>query len=164
MKDTKSAREGTAAEKEFISLRGDNFIRLATREENILQHWDLLDAEFGRVDVKAAKRSNRDGEVDYHIWWELKTVIQKNAWVSAPGWGVPNGIDRLVAVRAEDAYYLIKPEDIIEDLRLKCRDYSKKPFGLYGRPGRGDLLTTLPLDYVKEYARHRVDVHNRVPT
>ena len=160
MKNTESVREGTAAEKEFINLRRDTFVRLANREENILEHWDLMDSEFGRVDVKAAKRKHRGGDIDYHIWWELKTVIQKNAWVSAKGWGVPNGIDRLIAVRAEDAYYLIKPEDIIEDLRHKCRDYSSKPFGLYSRPGRGDLLTTLPIEYVIAHRRYKVDVHD----
>lgn len=159
MQDTKSWQEGVSAEKEFANLRKDTFVRFANREENILEHWDLMDSELGRIDVKAPKRKDRGGDLDYHIWWELKTVIQKNAWVSAPGWGVPNGIDRLIAIRHTDAYYLIKPEDIIEDLRLRCRDYSKKPFGLYSRAGRGDLLTTLPIDYVKEHARHRIDVH-----
>ena len=155
-----SVRRGTDAEKEFINLRKDTFVRLANREENILEHWDVLDSELGRVDVKAAKKKDRGGELDYHIWWELKTVIQKNAWVSAPGWGIPNNVDRLIAIRARDAYYLINPEDIIEDLRQRCRDYSKDYFGLYSRPGRGDLMTSLPLDYVKEHARHRIDVHS----
>ena len=160
MRNTESVKQGSDAEKEFISLRKDTFVRLANREENILEHWDVLDSELGRVDVKAAKRKDRASDVDYHVWWELKTVIQKNAWVSAPGWGVPNGIDRLIAVRLPDAFYLIKPEDIIEDLRQRCRDYSKNYFGLYSRPGRGDLMTSLPHDYVKEHARHKIDVHD----
>jgi hypothetical protein len=149
-----------SAENEFANLRKNTLVRLATKEENIFEHWDLMDSELGRVDVKAAKRKDRGGDIDYHIWWELKTVTQKNIWKSMPGWGVPNGVDRLIAIRHTDAYYLIKPEDIIEDLRLKCRDYSSKPFGLYARPGRGDLLTSLPLDYVKQHARHKIDVHD----
>jgi hypothetical protein len=149
-----------SAENEFINLRKDTFVRLATKEENFLEHWDILDSELGRVDVKAPKRKSRGGDVDYHIWWELKTVTQRNIWKSMPGWGVPNGVDRLIAIRHTDAYYLVKPEDIIEDLRLKCRDYSSKPFGLYARPGRGDLLTSLPIDYVKQHARHKIDVHD----
>ena len=65
MKNTKSYREGTEAEQEFIYLRGDKFVRAADRNENINEHWDILDSEFGRVDVKAAKRKYRNGPVDY---------------------------------------------------------------------------------------------------
>ena len=50
-KNASSIREGTAAEKEFIKLRGDNFVRSATREEDIFEHWDVLDKDFGKVDV-----------------------------------------------------------------------------------------------------------------
>jgi len=50
---------GVGAEIEFMELRGDLIIRRATTEENMNEHWDVLDAEFGRVDVKAAKRESR---------------------------------------------------------------------------------------------------------
>lgn len=156
----KSVREGYSAEEEFANLRRSTFVRYANREENILEHWDLLDSEFGHVDVKAPKRKNRGGDLDYHIWWELKTVKRPPDWKSVSGWGIPNHIDRLIAVRGPDAYHLVAPEDIVEDLRLRCRDYSRKPFGLHARKDRGDLMTTLPLWYVQEHARFRVDVHS----
>jgi hypothetical protein len=159
-RNSQSVVEGDSAENEFINLRKDTFVRLANKEENIFEHWDLMDSELGRIDVKAPKRKHRGGDIDFHIWWELKTVKRPPKWESSPGWGIPNGIDRLIAIRSEDAYYLIKPEDIIEDLRQRCRDYSRKPFGLHARPDRGDLMTTLPLDYVKQHARHRIDVHD----
>ena len=153
-----SIREGTAAEKEFIKLRGNNFVRHATRNEDIFEHWDVLDKEFGKVDVKAAKRFERRGPVDYTIWWELRTVKRPPDWKPTKGWGVPNGIDSFVALRAKEAFYLLDPSDIITDLRKRCTDYFKGEFGLLTRPGRGDLVTILPLDYVIENSRHTVEV------
>jgi len=150
--------EGRAAEEEFISLRGNNFIRKATLNEDRNEHWDVLDKEFGRVDVKAAKRKNRRGPIDFTIWWELRTVKRPPKMQPQKGWGVPNGIDRLIAVRSSDSFYLLNPEDIIEDLRERCTEYYKGEFGLYTRQGRDDLMTILPLDYVKEHARHVVKV------
>ena len=157
-RNASSIREGTVAEKEFIKLRGNNFVRHATRDEDIFEHWDVLDKEFGKVDVKAAKRFERGGPVDYTIWWELRTVKRPPNWKPTKGWGVPNGIDRFVAVRAKEAFYLLDPSDIISDLRKRCTDYFKGEFGLLTRPGRGDLVTILPLDYVIENSRHTVEV------
>ena len=157
-RNASSIREGTAAEKEFIKLRGNNFVRHATRDEDIFEHWDVLDKEFGKVDVKAAKRFERRGPVDYTIWWELRTVKRPPDWKPTKGWGAPNGIDRCVAVRAKEACYLLDPSDIISDLRKRCTDYFKGEFGLLTRPGRGDLVTILPLDYVIENSRHTVEV------
>ena len=157
-RNSSSIREGTVAEKEFIKLRGNNFVRHATRDEDIFEHWDVLDKEFGKVDVKAAKRFKRRGPVDYTIWWELRTVKRPPDWKPTKGWGVPNGIDRFVAVRAKEAFYLLDPSDIIDDLRKRCTDYFKGEFGLLTRPGRGDLVTILPLDYVIENSRHTVEV------
>ena len=157
-RNSSSIREGTVAEKEFIKLRGNNFVRHATRDEDIFEHWDVLDKEFGTVDVKAAKRFERRGPVDYTIWWELRTVKRPPNWKPTKGWGVPNGIDRFVAVRAKEAFYLLDPSDIIDDLRKRCTYYFKGEFGLLTRPGRGDLVTILPLDYVIENSRHTVEV------
>ena len=53
---------------------------------------------------------------------------------------------------------MVNPANIIEDLRKRCTEYFKGEFGLLSRPGRGDLITILPLDYVKEHASHVVDV------
>ena len=157
-RNASSVREGTVAEKEFIKLRGNNFVRHATRDEDIFEHWDVLDKEFGKVDVKAAKRFERRGPVDYTIWWELRTVKRPPDWKPTKGWGVPNGIDRFVAVRAKEAFYLLDPSDIIDDLRKRGTDYFKGEFGLLTRPGRGDLVTILPLYYVIENSKHTVEV------
>lgn len=150
--------QGNQAEQEFIKLRGKNFIRKATFDEDVNEHWDVLDKEFGKVDVKSGKRRSHKGPVDYTIWWELRTVKRPPDNKPKEGWGVPNGIERLIAVRSEDSFYLIDPEDIIDDLRERCSYKNKGDFCLYSRPGREDLITILPLDYVKEYAKHVVKV------
>lgn len=157
MKDqyiSKSYREGSAAEQEFIYLRGDSFIRAANKYENIHEHWDVLDSEFGRVDVKAAKRMYRNGPIDYTIWWELRTVNRPPDNKPSKGWGVPNGIDRYIAVRTEGCFYLIKPENIIDKLRARCKQYYRGEFGLHTRASRGDLTTILPLSFVQDNANH----------
>ena len=150
--------QGNQAEQEFIKLRGKNFIRKDTFDEDVNEHWDVLDKEFGKVDVKSGKRRSHKGPVDYTIWWELRTVKRPPDNKPKEGWGVPNGIERLIAVRSEDSFYLIDPEDIIDDLRERCSYKNKGDFCLYSRPGREDLITILPLDYVKEYAKHVVKV------
>ena len=150
MKYKKSWQEGREAEKIFIERRGDNFIRRASKEEDINEHWDVLDSELGRIDIKAAKRKYRHGSIDDTVWWELRTVKRPPKGESKEGWGVPNGVDRLIAVKIEDNFYLIKPEKIIEDLRERCKEYYRGEFGLHSRPGRGDLMTILPHEYVIE--------------
>ena len=99
-----SFQEGTMAEQEFANLRQDNFIRRATRTEDMNEHWDVLDKEFGKVDIKAGKRKYRGGPVDYSIhWWEFKNVTGK------PGWGTPNKEKRFIAFRLEDKFILVDP-------------------------------------------------------
>lgn len=152
--------QGKAGEEEFIKLRGNKFVRRATPEEDMNEHWDIEDSEFGKVDIKSGKRSSHKGEVDYTIWWELKTVKRPPNYKSQPGWGVPNSVSRLIAVRAEDCFYLIDPSDIYEDLQSRCSFDNKGYFCLVTRPNRGDLITTLPLDYVQKYAKHKVMIDN----
>jgi len=158
MQKTKSYREGTEAEQEFIALRGDNVVREANWNENVNEHWDVLDKEFGRVDVKAAKRKYRNGPVDNTIWWELKTVKRPPNNESAKGWGVPNGIDRYIAIKTDEYFFLVKPERVIDKINEKCKDYYRGEFGLHTRPTRGDLMTILPLSFLPEHAEHKLKI------
>ena len=152
MLNASSISEGNTAENEFINLRKRTFIRKATKEEDMNEHWDVLDEELGRVDVKAAKRLYRNGPLTYTIWWELRTVKRPPKWQPQKGWGVPNGIERLIAVRGPVSFFLIRPESIIDDLRERCSSYFRGEFGLHSRPGRGDLMTILPISYVDKNA------------
>ena len=158
MQKTKSYREGSEAEQEFIALRGDNVVREANWNENVNEHWDVLDKEFGRVDVKAAKRKYRNGPVDNTIWWELKTVKRPPNNESAKGWGVPNGIDRYIAIKTDEYFFLVKPERVIDKINEKCKDYYRGEFGLHTRPTRGDLMTILPLSFLQEHAERKLKI------
>lgn len=165
MKHTKinstSIKEGNAAEDKFIACRAENIIRKATKQEDIHEHWDVLDKEFGKVDVKAQKRINRGGSIaNEHHWYELKTVKKPPKWQSSKGWGIPNGIKRLIAFELQDSFVLVNPEDIIEDLRFKCKERGKGEFLLYGREGRGDLMTLLPTEYLVENSFAVIPKHN----
>ena len=147
-----SFAEGTAAEQEFISLRKDNIIRKASRTEDIHQHWDLLDKEFGKVDVKGPKRKARgDNNVNYKIhWWEFKNVRGRG------GWGSPNGIDRYIAFRIEDSFILVNPDKVNPILETKCTEYYRGMWGLNTRRERNDLIAMIPTDFLLEHTEHRV--------
>jgi hypothetical protein len=148
VKDSTCKEQGEKAEALFRRLRAEKIERIASDLENRDEHWDVLDAEFGRVDVKSAKRLHRTGEIDYTIWWELKTVKRPPLNQSQRGWGV--GI------------YLMSPEEVAEDLRIMNRraplPRRRCEFGLYTRDGRDDLVTILPDSYVRKNARHFLEV------
>jgi hypothetical protein len=162
VKDSTCKEQGEKAEALFRRLRAEKIERIASDLENRDEHWDVLDAEFGRVDVKSAKRLHRTGEIDYTIWWELKTVKRPPLNQSQRGWGVGNGIRRFVAVRLPEGFYLMSPEEVAEDLRIMNRraplPRRRCEFGLYTREGRDDLVTILPDSYVRKNARHFLEV------
>jgi hypothetical protein len=146
-----SFQEGQSVEKEFIELRGDSFVRKATRSEDMTQHWDILDKEFGRVDIKAGKRKYRGGPIDYSIhWWEFKNVAGRI------GWGSPNGIERFIAFRLEDRFILVSPDKVNHLLLEKCTEHYRGLWGLNTRPKRKDLAAMIPVDFLIEYAEHEV--------
>ena len=151
MRNFSSVVEGNTAEQKFINLRGDKIVRKATKEEDIKQHWDVLDSEYGRIDVKAQKRLSRSSSVqnDYH-WYELKTVKRPPKWESGKGWGIPNEVPRLIAFELQDRFILVNPEDVIDDLRDRCKELGRGEFLLYRREGRGDLMTMLPVWYLEQ--------------
>lgn len=153
VKYKKSFFEGNKAEEEFIKLRGDNFIRKADRSEDMKQHWDVLDKEFGKVDIKAPKRRERGGEIDYSIhWWEFKNVLGNL------GWGSPNGTDRYIAFRIKDKFILVDPSVVNPILETKCTEYFRGMWGLNTRKGRKDLFAMIPVDFLLEHAEHVVEV------
>jgi hypothetical protein len=152
-KYTSSFQEGTVAEQEFTDLRQDNFIRRATRTEDINEHWDVLDKEFGKVDIKAGKRKYRGGPIDYSIhWWEFKNVVGK------PGWGSPNKEKRFIAFRLEDKFILVDPNKVNNLLEEKCTEHYRGIWGLNTRPGRHDLAAMIPVDFLLEHTEHTVEV------
>ena len=148
-----SFQEGTQAEQEFVKLRGDNFVRKATRTEDIHEHWDILDKELGKVDIKGAKRKFRNGPIDYSIhWWEFKNVAG-NA-----GWGEPNGTERLIGFRTEDSFIFVDPSKVNLLLQQRCTEHYRGAWGLNTRPGRKDLAAMIPVEFLIEHSEYLVGV------
>jgi hypothetical protein len=160
LSETSCQQLGKEAEDRFVRLRGQHIIRRATAREDTDEHWDVLDDEFGRIDVKSAKRMHRGGEIDYTVWWELQTVprVMDGDMEKKPrrGWGVGNGVRRYIAVCLYDGFYLLSPEEIASDLRLKrMKEGARKGRGAFlYHNRRGDYTTVLPEDYVRNNARH----------
>lgn len=159
---TTSQREGGESVEVFCQARAGKVLRRATRDEDMNEHWDVLDAEFGRVDVKSAKRFKRGEGIDFTAWWEIKTVKRPPFYKSQNGWGMGNGIRRFIALRLEEGFYLMSPEEVAEDLRLMNQRAAlpkgRGEFCLHTREGRDDLTTILPETYVRKNARHFVRV------
>lgn len=149
-----SFNEGNQTEQEFIELRGENFVRRATRSEDMTQHWDVLDKEFGHVDIKAPKRKYRGGPIDYTIhWWEFKNVAGRI------GWGSPNGMQRFIAFRLEDSFVLVDPDKVNSLLLEKCKEHYRGLWGLNTRPNRKDLAAMIPVDFLVKHADHVVKLN-----
>jgi hypothetical protein len=154
LKYKSSFNEGNQTEQEFIELRGENFVRRATRSEDMTQHWDVLDKVFGHVDVKAPKRKYRGGPIDYSIhWWEFKNVTGRI------GWGSPNGIERFIAFRLEDRFILVNPDKVNPLLLEKCKSHYRGLWGLNTRPNREDLAAMIPVDFLIKHADHVVEIN-----
>lgn len=150
-----SKAAGRMAELRFMRARGASVIRQATREENMSEHWDLIDREIGRVDVKAQKYFSRGGsKIAY--WWELLNVNGQ------AGWGTDNGVSRKIAFECkqpaeshlESVFMILDPGEIYRLAKAEIisggSKIGKGYFELYQRSGRKDLITNLPPDFVAD--------------
>lgn len=79
---------GKSAENRFAYLLGQRGwdIQLATEDQDILEHWDIMASkgnEFRKIDVKARKRINRyDAQSqDNKIWVEITNVHGNIGWL-----------------------------------------------------------------------------------
>ena len=151
-----SFEQGTEAENLFCKIRGSNILRRATPDEDINEHWDVLDSEFGRVDVKSAKRKYRNGPIDNTIWWEIRTVKRPPNYISKNGWGIPNSVYRLVAIQHTDSFILVNPRAMFDEIKKKCRGRGRGEYLLHSRPNRGDVITILPISFINKYKVHEV--------
>jgi len=144
-----SIRRGQNAESRFTDMIGDSFIRKATRDEDIHEHWDILCKE-GKVDVKGLKKTNRrDSKTNPDIhFYEFKNVGGKL------GWGVPTETPRMIAFESEEGFILVDPSDIYKPLIDKCEAHGEgwNFFQCRGREGRNDWFTKVPTEFLREYS------------
>jgi len=124
-------------------------IREASKEEDMVEHWDInLSLRF---DVKAIKKVNRfDDKPNENIHWvEIKNVNGDKGWLY--------GEAEYFAFETEDYWVIVEKVKLQEFVAEKYKDKERSTtptlYKLYKREGRKDTITlvkTLDLIYIAE--------------
>jgi hypothetical protein len=126
----------------------------SSKDENINEHWDFAiqkDAENFKVEVKSAKRINRnDKKIQFeYSWVEIHGVRPKDT-----GWLF--GKADLIAFEKENSFIFVKRLDLLAvvnkkvNLVAKVHDPKNALYKIYTRDGRKDKLTLLPISDIEE--------------
>jgi len=110
-----SSEEGKRSEESFRKLaEGKGYsVSVASKEQNIEEHWDLeiqKDGESYKVDVKAPKRNSR-GDMNVQsefIWVEFRSVQGKPGWL----YGKADLIAFQIEIDGE--FWLVKRTSLVE--------------------------------------------------
>lgn len=132
---------GKTVEQQFSSiLSGAVF---ATREQDIHEHWDVMDEMGVKYDVKGMKKYRRsdDKPTDRLHWIELRNVNGKNGWLY--------GDADVIAFETRKWWLLVDREDLVQFVEgildgWEVTTLKPMPYEIYQREGRQDLLTILP--------------------
>lgn len=143
--------EGKKAEKIFLETairEGVNFIRKATKEEDVKEHWDFLLKDYNNVkfliDVKAHKHEYRNGPLlkDWY-WIEWKNVNGDKGWIHGKA-------DYIAFIYFDKIYIYNRCElrDAADDLIDKTKIVKKASLAqncIYQRFGRKDQLSMIKI-------------------
>jgi len=140
--------KGKKAEEEFSKLFND--VSVATKEEDIHEHWDVKIEDIGlKVDVKSIKKENRYDILpneNFH-WVEVKNVLGKLGWLY--------GEADVFAFELENYWLIIEKIPLQNFIAEKCKGKKignkKDPYLLYRREGRKDVVVkvkTIDLMYL----------------
>ncbi len=132
---------GSNAEEAFARLLIDPVA--ASRDENIYEHWDLKDINGDTYDVKAMKqyRSKDNEATDRLHWIEFQNVHGNTGWLY--------GKADYIAFETRKWWIVVNRKDLAAFVEGATREGKRanknpKPYELYQREGRQDLLTILP--------------------
>jgi hypothetical protein len=157
-KNSSEIKRGDEAEESFKKLF--TFVKRATKEEDILQHWDLeviIEDKNVKVDVKALKNEDRYDPYpneNFH-WVEIQNVNGDTGWLY--------GNSDLIAFETIDYFILVgtlKLRKFLEKkLNYKQKDIPniqpanvKDPYSFYRRKDRKDIVVkvkTVDLMHIK---------------
>lgn len=132
--------EGKTVEQQFAALLNDPV--MATKEQDMHEHWDVMDAMGLKYDVKGMKKYRRsdDKPTDRLHWIELRNVNGKNGWLY--------GNADIIAFETRKWWILVERNDLVQFVQgVIFGDFTvdkPEPYKLYQREGRQDLLTILP--------------------
>lgn len=132
---------GRDAEKRFAATLTNPVF--ATKEEDINDHWDVMDSMGYRYDVKAMKKYRRSDneETDRIHWVELRNVNGKMGWLYGKAY--------YIAFETRSWWIVVKREDLVKFIEgaiwgQEAKIERPKPYELYQRPDRQDLMTVIP--------------------
>ena len=115
----------------------------ATKEEDMNDHWDVMDSMGYRYDVKAMKKYRReDGAATDRLHWvELRNVNGKLGWLYGKAY--------YIAFETRAWWIVVKREDLVKFIEgaiwgNEAKIERPKPYELYQRPERQDLMTVIP--------------------
>ena len=133
--------EGKTVEQRFAALLNDPV--MATKEQDIHEHWDVMDVMALKYDVKGMKKYRRsdDKPTDRLHWIELRNVNGKNGWLY--------GNADIIAFETRKWWILVEREDLVQFVEgildgWEVTTLKPMPYEIYQREGRNDLLTILP--------------------
>jgi hypothetical protein len=131
---------GLSAEKQFAKhIEGPRF---ATKEEDILEHWDVKSVAGTKYDVKAMKKWRRsDAEPTDRIHYvELRNVRGELGWIY--------GQADYIAFETRAHWIVVPRKKLVHFIEgvTENNERSAKPavYKLYQREGRKDLMTVVP--------------------
>lgn len=157
-KNSLQVKIGNEAEESFKKLF--TFVKKATKEEDITEHWDLeviIDEKNVRVDVKAVKNEDRFDPYpneNFH-WVEIQNVNGDDGWLY--------GKSDLIAFETLDYFILVGTLKLRKYLEKKLKYKQdtistlettsvKDPYTFYRRKDRNDIVTkikTIDLMHIK---------------
>ena len=134
------------AELDFYNMFSD--IRVANREEDMFGHFDFVIDKCIKVDVKGAKRINRNDLYTNHSihYIEFINVRGAKGWIS--------GEADYIAFEYYNYFVFVTRQAILDLCKEKVIDKSiyntKELYKLYSRNGRLDVMTLVPtIDLIK---------------
>lgn len=117
--------------------------KFPTDEEDINEHWDVMDSMGYRYDVKAMKKYRREDAkaTDRLHWVELRNVNGKLGWLYGKAY--------YIAFETRSWWIVVKREDLVKFVEGAiwgngAKIERPKPYELYQRPERQDLMTVIP--------------------
>ena len=157
-----SQKMGDECETKFVQICKDKSykIKKATKTQDMKEHWDyqitrnipLTGACL--VDVKAAKRINRNNDKpDYDwTWVEIRNVRGDDGWLKG------NADD--IAFEQKDHFILVKRHELRKwckkkiDLKTRVSTPEEAKYTLYTRKGRKDIISLINLNDLKKDVKY----------
>ena len=122
-------------------------VRWSTVEEDTKLHFDgifIIDGQEARVDIKGHRATHRGESRGDMCWVELANVSGNRGWLF--------GAADIIAFQFYDDWLLISREKLITFIlsRLSAKEVGKKPYCLYQRDGRKDIIVMVPYEDLKK--------------